>query len=539
MLAELAAAGPAGQDRGSGAGVAVDWASMLSHASIRALHLNVLVDRPALANAALTPRTLVRTAASRDPSANGLNLLRKADLALLIHDGTVLVTAQTEAALYHAYLVPLRQQGIWRVCPGPLADRLQQAAGSSSDGSWVSVEAWTKEPGQPKGFWTRAGLAGRKPADTPGWTAYRLDLSDVEPVRLKYVHRLTMRMFGAVAFLMVVALGGLIGCHRPARLVLLGGGFGIAALAVPAAYVPVASGGVLAILFCLAFRLIRCAADSGAAATVEQRTESSAATAAMSPLMPWAIACVATGLALALGSRALGEEQAIEAAPRPAHSVFIPVDAQQQPVGDKYYLPVELYNELHRRAAAATEQPRGWLITSATYRGVLSRTTTSQRLVVDELKAVFDLQVYSPTARVRLPLRREEANLLPDGISLGGRLIQPEWDADGAALVFNAPQPGRWRLELLLQPAMQSGSAAGRFRPDDPATGHVSPGTDLAPRRLQLSKCPVRSARSASKPSRRDWWPISARAAGWPCDGTRNRAPAARVRRSTWRSCFG
>lgn len=462
-LAELAAAGPAGQDRGSGASVAVDWASILGHASIRALPLNVLVDRPALANAALTPRTLVRTASNVDPSASGLNLLRKADLAVLIHAGTVLVTAQTEAALYHAYLAPLQYQGIWRVCPGPLADRLQQAAGSSSDGSWISVDAWAREPGQPKSFWTRAGLTGRKPADTPGWTAYRLGLSDVEPVRLKYVHRLTMRMFGAVAFLMVVALGGLIGCHRPATLMLLGGVLGIAALVVPVAYVPVASGGVLAILFCLVSRLIRCAAAPAPPRPIEQPAESSTVSVRMSPLLPWCIACVAAGLALAFGGRALGADTPTDASPQPAHQVFVPVDAQQKPVGSKYYVPVELYNQLHRRAAAATEQPQGWLIRSATYRGVLSRKTTAQQFVVDELKAVFDLQVFGPTARVRLPLRREEANLLPDGISLGGRLIQPEWEADGGALVFEAPQPGQWRLELLLQPTMRTGTSQAGF----------------------------------------------------------------------------
>ena len=57
-------------------------------------------------------------------------------------------------------------------------------------------------------------------------------------------------------------------------------------------------------------------------------------------------------------------------------------------------------------------------------------------------------------------LRRDEAKLLPDGSLLDGRAIQPEWQADGNALLLDVAEAGQYRLELALRPAVRA-SAAG------------------------------------------------------------------------------
>ena len=159
------------------------------------------------------------------------------------------------------------------------------------------------------------------------------------------------------------------------------------------------------------------------------------------------------------------------------HRVFIPIDKRRQPVGDKYYVPEGFYNELHRRAAALTEEPQGWLLVAATYRGVLSPQTTPQRLTLSELKAVFDLQVMGRT-HVRIPLGREGANLLPDGALLDGRVVQPDWEEDGTALGFDVAEPGPCRLELSLRPTVRS---------DGPLDGFDLAIPRLATSRLELS----------------------------------------------------
>ena len=48
----------------------------------------------------------------------------------------------------------------------------------------------------------------------------------------------------------------------------------------------------------------------------------------------------------------------------PLYRVFVPVDAQQKPVGGKVYVPEAFYQELYRRAAPV-EKPPAWLILGA------------------------------------------------------------------------------------------------------------------------------------------------------------------------------
>ncbi len=140
-------------------------------------------------------------------------------------------------------------------------------------------------------------------------------------------------------------------------------------------------------------------------------------------------------------------------APSPTYRVFVPVDEHQQPNGGKYYVPEPFYDQLYRRSASLAEKPQGWLIAAGVYRASLAKEEMSQRLVVEELHAAFDLHVFSNSARVRIPFRRDEVNLLPGASQLDGRAIQPQWSSDGSALVVDIPEPGQFRLELVLRPA--------------------------------------------------------------------------------------
>ncbi len=64
---------------------------------------------------------------------------------------------------------------------------------------------------------------------------------------------------------------------------------------------------------------------------------------------------------------------------------------------------------------------------------------------------------------MRIPIRRDEAKLLPDASLLNGRPVQPEWEADGGAFAVDIPEPGQYRLDLGLQPAARGGAAALGF----------------------------------------------------------------------------
>ncbi len=75
-------------------------------------------------------------------------------------------------------------------------------------------------------------------------------------------------------------------------------------------------------------------------------------------------------------------------------------------------------------------------------------------------------------------MKREGASLLPDGATLDGRVVQPEWQQDGNVLSLEVAEAGRYHLELSLLPAMRSGAAQGGFDLSIPR---------LATSRLELS----------------------------------------------------
>ena len=93
-------------------------------------------------------------------------------------------------------------------------------------------------------------------ADPQGWTVSRMELTAGSPEALEFVHCTSMRLLGTIVFLLVAAAACWKAGDRSVLLVSLLGGFGAAAMVLPDAYVPLASGGVLGILFCLAWRWV-------------------------------------------------------------------------------------------------------------------------------------------------------------------------------------------------------------------------------------------------------------------------------------------
>ncbi len=147
----------------------------------------------------------------------------------------------------------------------------------------------------------------------------------------------------------------------------------------------------------------------------------------------------------------------------PLYRVFVPIDAGQKPTGGKVFVPEPFYRELLHRATASADKPRGWMILGATYRGKLAVEPLSGRLAVDTLRAQYELQVFGRAVRVRIPLHSEGASLLPDSALLDDRRIEPEWEPDGAALAFEAAEPGEYRLELALRPVMHNTAGPSGF----------------------------------------------------------------------------
>jgi len=445
-------------------GATRSWAEVLADRSLDGLEVTLLIDRHALARLDVAPQTAIRPVSARQPLDRAAAVLQDAGLALLVHADVALLTGGFEAELYHAHLEPLRRRPVWRLLPGPLAEQLLQAAEGKSE-LYVSGDAWRRSPAEPKTLWTRGSSAVRQIDDSHAWKVYRLEIPNTGEVSLKVVHGGTMRLLGTAVFLLVVALGWWKAKHRPMLLTAAAGLSGVAALTLSGAYVPIASGAVLGSLFCLVRVWIRSRNAARPESSASKHAKKIPSTVSLSArILPLLVVAAMLSLFCAVARGNQAEASPEEPRPpdrRPVLRVFIPIDENEQPTGGKVHVPEPLFQELLRRQTAATEKPRGWLLTGATYHGVLSKDTTTQRLTLDELRAGFELQVLGATARVRIPLRREEANLLPGGVLLDARAVQPEWNADGDALTVEVSQPGTHRLELALHPPMRIGDPAG------------------------------------------------------------------------------
>ncbi len=406
----------------------------------------------------------------------------------------------------------------------------------------VLARNWTVR--LPPGYESADPRASASTAAVPqGWTAWRMDVSDSSPTTLRYARRDSMRLFGVVAFLLVAAAGcwkpnsqlkksvsgisgataglsssvfsGVSPCtagqassgtlfQQSANGPLKKGGvylplaalglFAAAAMVVPGEYVPLAWGGALGAVFCLAWRWIRRPVREIHPVQLRHLRDHSDSTVSMaSPLglfflaVPFAI--FGCGLAFcADGPKGIeaeslyGERLEVQqsfpseknvsllpvrrikfpSAAAPAYRVFVPIDARRKPVGGKVYVPERFYQELHRHAAAAGKPP-AWMILGATYRGDLTREGAAGRMAAGNLRAQYDLRVFEPGVLVRLPLRAEGAAFLSGSSLLDGRPIEPHGESDAAVLVVEIAEPGQYRLELSLRPTMHNDGVSGGF----------------------------------------------------------------------------
>lgn len=404
----------------------------------------VLIDAAAMARLSIAPQAAVGAAKTGGPASRAAGAIQAAGLALIVHPRAVLVTGQEEAALWRAWLEDSARPQLWSCEAGPLAGQIEQAA-AGGDGLFLVADTWRRQPGDAAAVW-QPSLAGGDDA-VRGWAAARTFVPDDEPVCLRYENLLVTRLAGLVAFLVAYAVGWRT-ARRSARL--HGAAACVAAaaaLAVSDPILPTATGALLGLILPLGWTLLRKPAAPQMPAAEEQRPAEGPSPGSVSAIASTAtrafLLCV---MAMVASSAWGGEKQTPD-----DYQVFVPVDANEQPTGDKLQISEDFFRELYRRAQASAEAPHGWILGNALYRGELVKDEGTGRYRIDRITGVFDLFVISPKTRVRIPIHREGANLAAEGASLNGEKIQVDWEPEGNALAFDVESPGYFRLELALR----------------------------------------------------------------------------------------
>ena len=370
---------------------------------------------------------------------------------------------------------PIATFSLRRCLLGPLGrSENQPAFNPLRREDWQSALGWPAEDRRSDpaaGAGTTSGSMCPQSWSAAGWTQYPIDLDDGRATVI-VVRRGAVDAAGWMLFLSLVGIGTWGLSRRPLALLSVAVVLGLPALLLPEAVAAIFSRGLLGVMFCLLLGLVRRMAAVPAVSTPGPELPSTLAS-----FVPYGAPLLAAAMLGGWDSAGAGEPVK---SPPPAHAVFIPVDANQKPTAGKYYLPEPFFDELYRRAALQAEKPQGWMIASAVYCAAMVEDPAQARHVVDRLTAEFEIHVFNAAGapgtpgRVRIPLRREEVSLEPGQTQLDDRPVQPDWEADGNALLLEIAEPGEYRLQLTLRPAAQPGNRSLGPRSGD------SPRADLA-----------------------------------------------------------
>ena len=384
---------------------------------------------------------------SKKHMAEAIRLLRRLGLAVVVDKAALLLTTSSQAAVYAEHLEPVAGGAVWRTRVGPLSDWIlaEAALQKQNDGAGMLIAAndWTAAHDAAASPWpSPARLANRVP-DPPGWTAVRLDISDLDNAELPIVRRQAIGVFRWTAFILAVAAGWWKGRRRPAVVAIVAATSAVLALFTPVLAAAICSGVVLGLLFYLLLLGL-----SG----LKTRNEDSKTKISKSPSTSSdsTAAYISAGVALAIMLLSAGISQA--AASENAYRVFVPVDGEQKPAGRRVFVPEEFYGKLQRRADEAVGRPQGWLIASAVYHGTFSRHGKPERLSVDDIRAVFEIELFETDAEVHIPLKKSEFSKPIANSLLDGRAAKLRWSEDGESVIAGIGQAGRHRLELTLYP---------------------------------------------------------------------------------------
>lgn len=422
----------------------------------RAAPPTLLIDAPAMAELGIEPadiatlgdRFAISSAASADVRASAARLLLANGLALLVGPEHLVFTSEARAG----------QETRQRLRPEPNIcswDGPAQAATALEfdDRRYVPWTRWRRSPSSP---WP--GRVGDEPsfAGVSHGNCYRIEIAGGPHRTARFVHTAALGSASWALGAVVAALGLRLASRSRRRWLVLAAVVAVAAAWLPSGLAALASAAWLGLLASIIWLMVFANPTRPAAALagLQDRPAASAAKAALAVSLFWLFSA---GPAAAQTAPVAAESASQSAEERPApakptvHRVFIPVDSDGEQTGH-YQAPTAFLDELRRRADAATDRPRGYLVSSARYRCSLAYDDDTGRLEIAEFVARYHLHALTSNVRVPLALRRDTTGLLADSATLDGLPIEPRWTASGNAIVCDLMEPGSYQLELHLLP---------------------------------------------------------------------------------------
>lgn len=285
-----------------------------------------------------------------------------------------------------------------------------------------------------------------------GWQAHRVHVQPGRSSHLRVYRGPVVRAVGSAAFLIAFAVVYWISRAKPARLAWIATIVGSVALLAPTWVVPITSGAFLGVLLAMVCCLLSSFARYPSRQEAQDSSPKTLVISGNPAVMGLVVIVMAAGARI--GAQEADPEQQVGAPP--VHRIFIPVDQQQRPSGDKYYVPEQLYNSLYQLAGRGRSAPRGWLLLSAQYRCMLDWEESGDRLQATEWSAKFQITTFGRQTRVVLSIPPDLVRFPGQSALLDGRPIQLEASRDTESIEWTIDQPGTYQLELTLHPSMHT-----------------------------------------------------------------------------------
>lgn len=433
------------------------WAFLLDavEKSERAVHPALLIDALALAELGIEPacvaslgdRFAVGSAAAGDLRAGAVRLLLANGLALLVGPDELVLTSQARAGQETRQ----RLRAEPNICSWNGPDRSAGAV-EIDDPRYLPWSRWRRSPSSPFRGQANDDFAHNGPA---GANCYRMDVGQPNQNE-KFVHTAAVESASWALGAMVAAIGLWLARRSRRAWLALAGGIAVAVIWLPTGISPMASAAWLGLLGSLVWRMtfIKPARPETSLSISGERPAPLAVTTTFSVALAWLFSAnVAAGQTVDAPVESALQPAGDRTSPRqpPVYRVFVPIDADGEQTGH-FQAPTAFLDELRHRADAATDRPRGYLVSDARYHCDLAYDDDTGRLEIAGFIARYQLHALAPNVHVPLALRRETTGLLADSATLDGLPIEPRWSTNGQALICDLMEPGSYQLELHLLP---------------------------------------------------------------------------------------
>ena len=367
------------------------------------------------------------------------------DLVVLAHHSASILTSQYRAAeVVDSSIASSFDRAF------PLSDVLAEQMAKGNEltpfGDLISLEAWRST--SRIGPTTRASDIDDLDLTVTRWSPYSVELPEAQTLQLTIIRQPFVVALGYAALLITAGAAWLCARRPPlVRLAILGAA-AIFALLVPETWIPLGSGVFLGLALGFASHWI--------ARHVLKTPESFGAivpSAAPTRAIPAAVLCIAMLIASQLGAV---EPLESENANTPIFDILIPTDTQTEPRGKQIYVPEPFYKELIRITPRAKVDDAQWLITQARYESPRAENRLANGAV---WIARYSLDVFG-SSRVRVPLGRSGAHLLPQGAKLDEKPLQFELDEVNNEMVFDVTNAGSYKMRVEFVPIPPQGEGA-------------------------------------------------------------------------------